>query len=59
MEEFEHDAQAQIGHPAAIEPMARMWRPGDRLLAEYLLHLCELNGVQRPELPEWRRLVQQ
>ena len=39
--------------------MARLWRPGDRLLAEYLLLLCELNGVNRPELPEWRRLVQQ
>jgi len=59
MEEFELDALARIGHPAAIEPMARLWRPGDRLLAEYLLLLCELNGVNRPELPEWRRLVQQ
>jgi hypothetical protein len=34
-----------------------MWKSGDHLLAEYLLILCELNGVQKPELPEWRRLV--
>jgi hypothetical protein len=34
------------------------WKPGDRLLAECLLILCELNGVQKPELPEWRRLVE-
>lgn len=59
MEEYELDALARIGHPAAIEPLARLWRPGDRLLAELLLLLCEINGVQRPELPEWRRLVQQ
>lgn len=58
MEEVELDALARIGHPAAIEPMARLWRPDDRILAEYLLILCDLNGVERPELPEWRRLVQ-
>jgi hypothetical protein len=35
-----------------------MWKPGDHLLAEFLLILCELNGVQKPELPEWRRLME-
>lgn len=59
MEEYDLDALARIGHPAAIEPMARLWQPGDRFLAEFLLLLCEINGVQRPQLPEWRRLVQQ
>jgi hypothetical protein len=49
---------AHIGSASAIEPLYQMWNPGDHLLAEYLLILCELNGVQKPESPEWRRLVE-
>ncbi|MDD3828581.1 MAG: hypothetical protein PHY79_21670 [Anaerolineae bacterium] len=52
---------AGIGSPSAIEPLYRLWREGhdqERLLAEYLLVLCELNGVRKPELAEWRRSVE-
>jgi hypothetical protein len=55
--EMELGSLAHIGSASAIEPLYQMWKPGDHLLAEYLLILCELNGVQKPELPEWRRLV--
>ncbi len=48
---------AEIGSPSAIETLDELWEPGDALLAEQLLILCELNGVQKPELDEWRRLV--
>jgi hypothetical protein len=58
VEEMELGALADIGSASAIEPLYRMWKPGDHLLAEYLLILCELNGVEKPELPEWRRLIQ-
>ena len=57
IEEFELTILSDIGSPAAIEPLSQLWKPGDALLAEQLLILCELNGVQKPELPEWRRLV--
>jgi HEAT repeat protein len=54
-------ALAGIGSPSAIEPLYRYWkseRGQERLLAEYLLVLCELNGVEKPELSEWRRIVE-
>ncbi|MGD9145132.1 MAG: hypothetical protein PVG56_02655 [Anaerolineae bacterium] len=52
---------AGIGSPSAIEPLYRLWKEGhdqERLLAEYLLVLCELNGIRKPELAEWRRSVE-
>jgi hypothetical protein len=58
VEEMELSALTDIGSASAIEPLYRMWKPGDHLLAEFLLILCELNGVQKPELPEWRRLME-
>jgi hypothetical protein len=58
VEEMELSTLADIGSASAIEPLYQMWKPGDHLLAEYLLILCELNGVQKPELPEWRRLAE-
>jgi hypothetical protein len=54
-------ALAGIGSPSAIEPLYRSWKSGrsdERLLAEYLLVLCELNGIEKPELPTWRRIVE-
>ena len=48
---------SSIGSPSAIEPLYALWEPDDALLAEHLLILCELNGVEKPELAEWRRLV--
>lgn len=57
VEETDLGALADIGSASAIEPLYQMWKPGDHLLAEFLLILCELNGVQKPELPEWRRLL--
>ena len=50
--EMELGSLADIGSASAIEPLYQMWKPGDHLLAEFLLILCELNGVQKPELPE-------
>lgn len=57
IDEMELGSLAHIGSASAIEPLYKLWKTGDHLLAEYLLILCELNGVQKPELPEWRRLV--
>ncbi len=57
IDEMELGSLAHIGSASAIEPLYQLWKPGDHLLAEYLLILCELNGVQKPELSEWRRLV--
>jgi HEAT repeat protein len=56
-------ALADIGSPSAIAPLRELWtggeHPMDDMIAEALLVLCELNGVRRPELPEWRRIVQE
>jgi hypothetical protein len=57
IEEMHVTSLANIGSPSAIEMLYELWKPGDALLAESLLVLCELNGVQKPELDEWRRLV--
>jgi hypothetical protein len=58
LDEMHIHALTEIGSPSAIEFLYGLWEPGDRLLAESLLILCELNGVQKPELPEWRQSVQ-
>jgi HEAT repeat protein len=61
VEEMHVTSLNDIGSPLAIEPLADLWESGhylDRILAEALLVICELNGVQRPELPEWRRIVE-
>lgn len=61
LDEMHVVALASIGSPSAIEPLYRLWKEGhdqERLLAEYLLVLCELNGVRKPELTEWRRIVE-
>ena len=53
-------ALANIGSPSAIEPLYDLWKLSDgqdTLLAEYLLMLCELNGVSKPELPMWRKIT--
>jgi HEAT repeat protein len=54
---------AEIGSSSAIEPLRELWTEGehplDNMIAESLLVLCELNNVQRPELSEWRRIVQE
>jgi hypothetical protein len=57
IEEQEVNVLSDIGSASAIEPLYQLWEPGDRYLAGHLLILCELNGVQKPELPEWRRLM--
>jgi hypothetical protein len=51
---------ARIGSPSAIEPLYRLWQIEeyqDKNLAESLFILCEVNGVDKPELPFWRRMV--
>lgn len=61
LDEMHVVALAGIGSPSAIEPLHRLWKSGrgdERLLAEYLLVLCELNGVAKAELPKWRRIVE-
>jgi hypothetical protein len=56
--EMEIMALSDIGSASAIEPLYQLWKPGDRLLTKQLLILCELNGVQKPELSEWRRIAE-
>jgi HEAT repeat protein len=59
VEEMHITSLSDIGSPLAIEPLSDLWESGhalDTLLAEALLVLCELNGVQRPQLSEWRRV---
>jgi len=61
LDEMHVVALAGIGSPSAIEPLYRLWIEGHdqkRLLADYLLVLCELNGVRKLELAEWRRSVE-
>ncbi len=53
-EEYQIEALKDIGHPAAIDLLYEWWEPGDYLLSEALLVLCEVNGIHAPELPEWR-----
>ncbi len=55
--EMELTVLSSIGSDKAIEPLYQLWEPGDIVLAQHLLILCELNGVKKPELPEWRQLV--
>jgi hypothetical protein len=60
LDEMHVVALAGIGSPSAIEPLYRLWKSGrgdEELLAEYLLVLCELNGVAKAEVPQWRRIV--
>jgi len=57
-DEMQVNSLVDIGSPSAIELLYELWEPGDYLLSEALLTLCELNGVQKPELPEWRQVVQ-
>jgi len=55
----------EIGSPAAIEPLCSYWRAVSQQeaavelvdLAETLLVLCEVNGVERPEIKDWRRVI--
>jgi hypothetical protein len=59
VEEMHITSLNDIGSPLAIEPLAELWESGhvlDTLLDEALLVLCELNGVKRPQLSEWRRV---
>jgi hypothetical protein len=61
VEEMHVTSLNDIGSLLAIEPLADLWKSGhdlDRILAEALLVICELNNVQRPELSEWRRIVE-
>jgi HEAT repeat protein len=60
VEEMHVSSLMDIGSASAIEPLHAQWEkekdPGS-LLAEALLVLCELNGVEKPALPQWRRAV--
>jgi HEAT repeat protein len=61
VEEMQITTLADIGSPSAIEPLYDLWKSGhylDNILADTLLVLCELNDVHKPELSEWRRIVE-
>ena len=60
VDEMHFCALAGIGSASAIGPLYEIWQedPDAPELAESLLVLCELHGVEKPELPEWRRIVQ-
>ncbi len=58
--EMEFGTLSDIGSASAIEPLYQLWEPDHRaahILAEHLLILCGLNGVEKPELAEWRQLI--
>jgi len=60
VDEIHLSALTDTGSPTAIEPLYALWQAeavSDHLLAGLLLVLCAVNGVTRPELPEWRRIV--
>lgn len=58
---------AEIGSAVTIEPLYEIWHRDDedeeyrdwirKRLAQPLLVLCQLHGIEKPELPEWRALV--
>ena len=59
-DEMHVNALTDIGSPSAIEPLYALSQAEhhrNQLLAESLLVLCQLNNVQKPELPQWRKIV--
>lgn len=60
-DELQVAALRGIGSRAAIEPLYRFWQDGDEDsgLVEALFVLCQLHGVDYPELPEWRKRIQE
>ncbi len=50
-------ALTDTGSAMAIPRILALWRPGDPHLAEHLLVLHAVNGLDHEELPEWRRLA--
>lgn len=49
---------ADTGSRTAIPALLALWRPGDPHLAEHLLVLHVVNGLNHPSLAEWRRLTE-
>jgi len=61
IEEGELMLLSDIGSPTAIDPLYQIWQASEKkdpILAERLLILCELNQVDKPELAEWRKIVE-
>lgn len=58
-DEMQYLALMDIGSASAIEPLYALWqqKPGDTSLAEALLVLCQLHGVEKAELDSWRQLL--
>lgn len=58
--EMEFFALADIGSASAIDILYQLWDPGHyaaHLLAEPLFILCTINGVEKPELSQWRQIA--
>jgi len=47
-----------LGHARAIPTLLSVWTPGDFLVAEALLVLQAVNGLEHPEAPAWREAVE-
>lgn len=57
LEEYEAEALADLGHPAAIPFLKDYYQPGDPLLGTVLYTLALLNDYTGPELAEWRAIA--
>ncbi len=53
LEEYEAEALADLGHPAAIPFLREYYEPGDPLLGTVLYKLALLNDYTGPEMMEW------
>jgi HEAT repeat protein len=53
-DEIQYGALAEVGSPLAITPLYDLHDDETSDWVESLLILCEVNGVTRPELPQWR-----
>ena len=58
VEEIHLIALLDTGSAEAIVPLYTLWQQDteDRLLAEHLLILCQLHGIDKPEIAIWREI---
>jgi hypothetical protein len=59
LEEWHVRALHDIGSASAIDPLIEYCDPEWVPCARALLLLCEVNGVDRPEMGEWRRTIEE
>ena len=57
LEEYDAQALADLGHPAAIPFLINYYEPGDPMVGAVLYTLSLLNDYQGPKLAEWRAVA--